>query len=284
MTCPECGAGGAVDDRFCETCGARLPDPRDRVEVDRPGVAGVSDRGRHHPHNEDALAVRVRPGARVAVLCDGVSSAPRPDLASAAAAEAAADVLAAALEAADGACDLAEALRSAAAAAQKAVAELTADLPSGPACTFVAAVVSGGSATVGWIGDSRAYWLPDGAPGVLLTADDSWLAHTIAAGADVAVAARDPRAHTITAWLGADAPTLDVHVTTVAPEGPGTLVLCTDGLWNYHEAPTALAAELPADAACDPLGAARALVAAALRRGGRDNITVAVLPLPEGAS
>ena len=161
------------------------------------------------------------------------------------------------------------------------MAELTAGLPSGPACTVVAAVVTEGSATVGWVGDSRAYWLPDGGPGALLTADDSWLAQTVAAGADAARAALDPRAHTITAWLGAGAPTLDVHVTTVPPEGPGTLVLCTDGLWNYHEAPDDLAAELPADAARDPLGAARALVAAALARGGRDNITVAVLPLPE---
>ena len=290
-TCTGCGAATTQADRFCGHCGARLPDRRDRVEVELPGVAGVSDRGYRHLHNEDALAVRVPAGARVAVLCDGVSSAPRPDLASSAAAEAAADDLTTALAATaydpdrrSAAVDAA--IRAAGAAAQAAVARLaaTAGLPSSPASTFVAAVVAAEAATIGWVGDSRAYWLPaDGGPAELLTADDSWLAETLAEGEmSAAHAARDPRAHAITAWLGAGAPALDVHVRAFAPDRPGILLLCTDGLWNYHEAPAELAAALPADARRDPLGAARALVAGALRRGGRDNVTVAVLPLQPG--
>lgn len=52
-------------------------------------------------------------------------------------------------------------------------------------------------------------------------------------------------------------------------------MLCTDGLWNDRESARALAAVLTVD----PCGAARELVAAALRCGGRDNITVAVVPI-----
>jgi serine/threonine protein phosphatase PrpC len=55
-------------------------------------------------------------------------------------------------------------------------------------------------------------------------------------------------------------------------------VLCTDGLWNYWERGTVRAA-LPRDPDDDPLTAARALVGAALRSGGEDNVTVAVLPV-----
>ncbi len=287
--CAGCGAAAGPDDRFCEECGVRRPDPRDRVEIVLPALAGISDRGLRHLHNEDALALRTvtrtgRDAVRLAVLCDGVSSAPRPDLASLAAVDAAAATLA---ELLDGGADpdpelaVAVAVEAAAHAAAAAVVDVraAAQLPHPSACTFVAAAVVGRTATIGWVGDSRAYWLPaDGAPGALLTVDDSWLVQTVTAGrmsADRAV--RDPRAHAITAWLGADV--VEVHLTALRPSVPGTLLLCTDGLWHDHGSPRALAAALTVDPAADPLGAARELVAAALRRGGRDNITVAVVPL-----
>lgn len=56
-------------------------------------------------------------------------------------------------------------------------------------------------------------------------------------------------------------------------------MLCTDGLWNDRESARALAAVLTVDPTVDPCGAARELVAAALRCGGRDNITVAIVPI-----
>ncbi|MDQ3153382.1 MAG: hypothetical protein M3R63_17285, partial [Actinomycetota bacterium] len=58
----------------------------------------------------------------------------------------------------------------------------------------------------------------------------------------------------------------------------GVVVVCTDGLWNYLDNVDELAAALPAEALEAPLHAARQLVEVALHRGGRDNITVAVLP------
>jgi serine/threonine protein phosphatase PrpC len=267
VRCASCGSPGRAGDRFCEVCGNRHDDPRDRVEVPGADLAGVSDRGYRHHHNEDALALRSLPAppgraaVRLAVVCDGVSSVPRPDLASAAAAGVALDRLAELLG--SGAGDPEEALVAAGHAATDAVAQLTAgtSLPRPSACTIVAAVVTGDHATVGWLGDSRAYWLPaDGGPIALLTRDDS------------------ASAHAITAWLGSGSPARDVHLATLRPTTPGALVLCTDGLWNLHDA-TSLAQALTTDPVDDPLGAARELVDSALARGGPDNVTAAVVPI-----
>lgn len=292
--CPGCGAEAGVGDRFCARCGTAWPDPFARLEIALPGAAGVSDRGLRHAYNEDALALRVLGSGQdaeavLAVVCDGVSSSSHPELAARHAVESGMDALALTLDAAHGRgpAEREIAVRAAAAAAGAAVTALVGDvgLPAAPACTFLAAVVVAGDATVGWIGDSRAYWLPaaGGDDGVRLTRDDSWFEETVAAGRmTAAAAAADRRAHGITAWLGADAAPRDVHVESLRPETPGTLVLCTDGLWNYWEQGTIRAAlPRPDD---DPLAAARALVGAALDSGGQDNVTVAVLPLPVPSS
>lgn len=109
-----------------------------------------------------------------------------------------------------------------------------------PACTCVSAVVTGPVFTVGWIGDSRAYWIPDdrALPAARLTEDDSWAARMVSAGLmSEAEAYADERAHAITGWLGADAVEVDPHVAAFQPDGPGVIVVCTDGLWNYAESP-----------------------------------------------
>jgi len=286
--CPRCAGPVGSRDRYCEECGTRVANQRDRVEVDVGIAAGVSDRGRRHHRNEDALALgglgSPRDGvtAGVAIVCDGVSSVSRPDEASEAAAQAAAEAMVAALRAGG---DPATATRTAVHAADKAVTELADDGLSArgaPACTFVSAVVTGGTVTVGWVGDSRAYWIPrsrTGSAPVRLTEDDSWLAQGLAAGTlTLPEAAADRRAHAITAWLGQDADDVAPHIVTVEPEGPGVVVVCTDGLWNHLDDVDELAAVLPAEALAAPLHAARELVEVALRCGGRDNITVAVLP------
>jgi serine/threonine protein phosphatase PrpC len=268
---------------------------RDRIELDVGVAAGVSDRGRRHHRNEDALALRdvgsglptgpgsARRGIAVAIVCDGVSSSARPDEAAGTAAEVAVETLVAALRAGD--CPAA-ATRAAIHAADSAVAGL-ADSHRGvgrgaPACTLVSAVVTADAVTVGWVGDSRAYWIPqahtDSTP-TRLTTDDSWLAQALAAGTlSPAQAAADRRAHAITAWLGEDAGQFEPHVVTIEPEVPGVVVVCTDGLWNYLDTVEELATALGSEALEAPLTAARRLVEIALHRGGHDNVTVAVLP------
>ena len=317
--CSACGTSTIGSDGWCEACG-RPFNPRDHVESDLGPVAMVSNRGLRHRRNEDSAALRVvrMPSgveAVVAVVCDGVSSSPRPDEASALAAETACATMAATLV--DG-CAPAKATTAGVAAAASAVARMPGAEEAGnaPACTLVSAVLTGDEITVGWVGDSRAYWLADpdsgaddpadgddtlpGAstraivdaytgfddatvvrrtPSALLTEDDSWATRMIALGAMTeAEAYADRRAHAIVSWLGADAGDVRARVTSVRPSGPGVLLLCSDGLWNYVSiAPTLAAMVLPA-AIEHPLDAARMLTGFALDRGGADNITVALIP------
>jgi serine/threonine protein phosphatase PrpC len=159
-------------------------------------------------------------------------------------------------------------------------AEKTQPTGEPPSCTYVSALTHGRSVTVGWIGDSRAYWLPADGGGDRLTDDDSWAGQMVTSGAMTeAEAERHPNAHVITGWLGADAPTLDPHVRTFTPDGAGVVLVCSDGLWNYLPEAAELAAAVPS-AASEPLNAARSLTRLALDAGGRDNITVVVIPFP----
>ena len=285
--CTGCGAQHFDADGYCETCGRSQPRPRDHQERALAGVCGVSDRGHRHHRNEDAFAVAAtsRPGgvpAVVAVVCDGVSSATRPDEASQAAADTASEYL---LEALESGSDPKSAMHAAIMAAAERVERLASEGPlepsrNSPACTIVSAVATEGEVTVGWVGDSRAYWFPDDRSGSeRLTLDDSWAARMVEAGLmSEAEAYADPRAHAITGWLGADAVEVEPHAVVFTPAVPGVVLVCTDGLWNYEESAPALAAVVPADARSQPLRAAQELVRFACARGGHDNITVAVLP------
>jgi serine/threonine protein phosphatase PrpC len=213
-----------------------------------------------------------------------VSSSRRPDEASLAAVQAAVRVLLAGVREDE---DLLEASKAAVAAAQQALAKL--DEPGSgdaPSATFVSAVLTHETATLCWLGDSRAYWLGSG-PGSeakRLTTDDSLAGEMVAAGLvseDDAMTL--PGAHVVTGWLGADASGTEPHVATFTPPGPGVLLLCSDGLWNYRPGAAELAELALPGALTDPLGTAGALVSFALEAGGMDNITVVLAPYPPTA-
>ena len=276
-SCAVCGAAlGEMRPEYCLGCGTRQPSARDHLEADLHCVAAASDRGRRHSRNEDAFAISVAPDGRIlAVVCDGVSTTARPDEASRAAADAGLAALLGAPGASSGA-DL-EAAYLAARHAVRAIPEEAEELRTGaPSCTFLAAVVNGGGVRVASMGDSRAFWLPQAGEPLILTADDSWAAEQILAGAMTTEAAQgDPRSHSITRWLGRDAePCWRPHDVAFSPQSPGRLVLCTDGLWNYADSATRLASIMPPGSPCS---AARSLVAWANAQGGQDNVTVVVL-------
>ncbi|GAA2478248.1 PP2C family serine/threonine-protein phosphatase [Streptomyces gobitricini] len=299
--CVACRAGRVDPDGYCENCGHAQPRERDHMEEELGAVAAVSDRGLRHHRNEDAFALSSTAlpdgsPAVVAIVCDGVSSATRPDEASAAAAAAANEALLASLPRGT---HPQTAMHDAIVAASEAVNALASghggqDGQDGdamehdphrhqnaPACTLVATVVANGLLVVGWVGDSRAYWVPDdrGGPPARLTEDDSWAAQMVAAGLmNEAEAYADERAHAITGWLGADAYEVEPHIAAFKPDRPGVVVVCTDGLWNYAEAAEDMARVVPPDAARRPLHSARVLVGHALDGGGHDNVTVAVVP------
>ncbi|MCX4908623.1 PP2C family serine/threonine-protein phosphatase [Streptomyces sp. NBC_00878] len=292
--CVACRAGQVDRDGYCENCGHAQPRERDHMEQELSAVAAVSDRGLRHHRNEDAFTVSstaLSDGspAVLAIVCDGVSSATRPDEASLAASRAANESLLAALPLGT---HPQQAMHDAILAASDAVNSLADRVTeahehqphvNAPACTLVGAIVTPSLLIVGWVGDSRVYWVPVDrtSPPARLTEDDSWAAQMVAAGLmNEAEAYADQRAHAITGWLGADAYELEPHTASFKPDRPGVVVVCTDGLWNYAEAAEEMAEVVPPDAADRPLHSAQVLVGHALDGGGHDNVTVAVLPFP----
>jgi serine/threonine protein phosphatase PrpC len=284
--CPFCSSPNVSADGYCESCGRRLPSKRDSTEFDLGLVAGVSDRGLRHRRNEDAMALaatELNTGpAAVAVVCDGVSGSPNADAAARAAARALARRLMAGLRGGE------DPVRACSAASESAREELVSlaltrhvSADDAPATTFVAATLTRRAITLCWLGDSRAYWLSAAPRSALrLTRDDSVAADMVDAGqATEAAALGMPQAHMLTRWVGADireAPNIAVF----EPPGPGALLLCSDGLWNYRPDAAELARlALPA-ALTDPLSAASMLIGFALTAGGMDNVTAVLAPSP----
>jgi serine/threonine protein phosphatase PrpC len=250
--------------------------------------AAVTDRGLRHPRNEDDVALTVdNVGGKpvyVMVVCDGVSSSQIPDTASATAAHAAEKALLAAAQ--SEAPDFKVATVEAILAAQHAVCALPfrKEGPKDPpATTIVTALISEGVATIGWVGDSRAYWFNETGGGIL-THDHSWVNEVVDAGEMTEEEAMHaPEAHAITQCLGMfgeddkeDIPTPSVVAFDLRPSC--RLLLCTDGLWNYAASTDAIA-ELMRQEADDPeaVGMCRVLVDYVLAQGARDNVTVALL-------
>jgi serine/threonine protein phosphatase PrpC len=138
--------------------------------------------------------------------------------------------------------------------------------------------------TVGWVGDTRAYWFTD-RDAELLTHDHSWVNEALARGeVKDADEVQGALAHTITKCLGplevGDEPAEvepDVRWRDLAERG--VIVLCTDGLWNYASKAEDLAAIFRATGPgneSDAVDVGRLLVNYALVRGGQDNVSVAI--------
>lgn len=272
-------------DGYCEQCGYKAASGRDHVEIDLGSLAGVTDRGRRHNRNEDAMALALTQTpagpAALAVVCDGVSTSQQPDEASLVAAEDALRVLTAEVRAGTSSVD---ALAAAIIAAQKAVGDMAQGSENAPATTIVCACVTADAVTIGWVGDSRAYWLPvDDSDARLLTHDDSVGAEMVAIGLLTETeAVGASQGHVLTRWLGADAENAEPHSASFEPSGPGAVLLCSDGLWNYQPSAARLADLAPAPALSNLARAAVRLVEFALDRGGEDNITAVLASFPPG--
>ena len=138
-----------------------------------------------------------------------------------------------------------------------------------------------GDVAIGHVGDSRAYRLRDGVF-EQLTPDHSLVGDLVRSGQlSPEEAENHPHRSVITRAVGTE-PTVDVETLTVAA-APGDLYLiCSDGLTDIVR--DEQIAELIRKADHDPDAAAEALVAAANRAGGIDNITVVLFEIVEGAA
>jgi serine/threonine protein phosphatase PrpC len=239
-------------------------DPVDEAAAQAPGAAALTRRGRDHHRNQDAAGVAGTPTRTDAVLTDGLSNTAASERA---AYRGAATGLAALTH--QPTLDPVTAIRHAYRAAATAI---TAGRVG--AATWLAARVvrdRPGEAVLsyGWVGDSRAYWLP--APGTgapeLLTTDHAVVYNPFGARADT---------DALTRWL---APYYrpELATDTRRVTGPGLLVLVTDGVWGQLAEPSRLAEALSPTAYTDPTLAATELADAARDRDPDDDTTVVVI-------
>ncbi len=142
---------------------------------------------------------------------------------------------------------------------------------SGMGTTMTVALVEEDLVAIGHVGDSRAYLIRDGSL-EQLTEDHSLVAELVRSGKlSPEEAESHPQRSVITRALGTD-PDVDVDTFSVETKPGDLFLLCSDGLTAMVDDETILA-EIERNRS-DLRSAAKALVRAANRGGGEDNITV----------
>ena len=142
---------------------------------------------------------------------------------------------------------------------------------SGMGTTMTVALVEDGRVVFGHVGDSRAYLIREGSI-EQLTDDHSLVAELVRSGRLTPEEAEaHPQRSVITRAVGTE-PDVDVDTFTIEPEDGDLFLICSDGLTDMVDDGTIIdAIERHRD---DLDEAAKALVGAANRVGGEDNITV----------
>jgi PPM family protein phosphatase len=245
-------------------------------------ACAVSDAGRVRKTNEDAFVAD--PEARLFAVCDGMGGHKAGEVASRLAVDAMAAFIRRSADDLDCSWPFGvdqslsvdgNRLRTAIHLANRHVfrtAESTDDY-RGMGATVVAALMTGSQVCIGHVGDSRLYVLADGTLD-LLTVDDSWA--TVLAQ-DPTLHAEDiahhPMRNVLTNVLGVR-DHVDIHLSERQLAPGDVLLLCSDGLHGVVDAETlrdVLAGISDVEAA------AQRLVAIAMERGSRDNVTALVV-------
>ena len=233
--------------------------------------ASATDPGRKRRQNEDAFVVR----PPLFAIADGMGGARAGEIASALAAGALTD----APPDGGGESRVRELIRE----ANRRVHQRASTDPStsGMGTTMTVALVEAdGRVTFGHVGDSRAYRLRNGRL-EQLTDDHSLVAELVRRGElSAADAEVHPQRSVITRALGTD-PDVDIDAFTVEPETGDIYLLCSDGLSDLVAGEGI--EEILRTFRNDLDAAARALVRAANRSGGDDNITTVLFQIVDGA-
>jgi protein phosphatase len=150
---------------------------------------------------------------------------------------------------------------------------------SGMGTTITVALVEDGHVAFGHVGDSRAYLIRDGRM-EQVTEDHSLVNELMKSGKlSPEEAEAHPQRSVITRALGTD-PDVDVDTFTIDAQTGDLFLLCSDGLTDMLDEAAIL--ELVERNRPDIDGALRALVKAANRSGGEDNITVVAFEIADG--
>jgi serine/threonine protein phosphatase PrpC len=151
---------------------------------------------------------------------------------------------------------------------------------SGMGTTMTVALVSDGNVVFGHVGDSRAYLIRDGKL-EQLTEDHSLVAELVRSGKlSPEEAETHPQRSVITRALGTD-PDVDVDTFSIETVPGDVFMLCSDGLTSMVEDDVILRTiEKNRD---NLQGTAKALIRAANKGGGEDNITVIFFEIGDDA-
>jgi protein phosphatase len=225
-------------------------------------TASLTDNGRKRRHNEDAYVAE----PPLFAVADGMGGAQAGELASSLAAAALKD----SQEPGGGGEERVDELIQ---QANRRVYERQSQDPavSGMGTTMTVALVEDGRVAIGHVGDSRAY-LIRGHSLEQLTEDHSLVAELVRSGKlSPEEAEGHPQRSVITRALGTD-PDVDVDTFSVETKPADLFLICSDGLTSMVDDET-IRAEVERNRD-DLKGAAKALVRAANKGGGEDNITV----------
>src|SRR5215207_1332556 len=193
--------------------------------------ASISDRGlsEKRPENEDSFLVLEERG--VYAVADGVGGAQAGDVAS----QMAVEILGEAFINQSADLDAEDVMRAAIERANGAIYQMATELPQldSMATTIVALHVYGNIATIGHVGDSRAYRLDHNGNLLRETNDHSVVEEEVRAGRMTPEqAAHHPSKNIISRALGAESD-VDIDLKTIMVEPGTTFLLCSDGITRH---------------------------------------------------
>ena len=235
--------------------------------------AGATDPGRVRRNNEDAFHIDAERG--IFLVVDGIGGQAAGEKAAALAVER----VRGRLERQTGATE--QRIREAITVANNAILDAARSNPEweGMACVLTLAVLENGSAVVGHVGDSRLYQIRRGDIRKI-THDHSPVGEREDSNElSEEDAMRHPRRNEVFRDVGSEPhepsdPNF-VEIQRIAFEPDSALLLCSDGLSD--QVPSAEIRAAVERNAGNPDAAARELIAAANRAGGKDNVTVLVI-------
>jgi serine/threonine protein phosphatase PrpC len=232
--------------------------------------AAATDPGRRRRHNEDAYVCE----PPLFAVADGIGGAQAGELASRLAATALRET------GADGADPRRHVDALIQEANRRVYERQTSDASaSGMGTTITVALLHDDMVWIGHVGDSRAYLIRDGEL-EQLTEDHSLVAELVRSGKlSPEEAETHPQRSVVTRALGTD-PNVDVDTFEVEARASDLFMLCSDGLTTMVDDGTILS-EIDSNRE-DLRTAAKALVRAANRGGGEDNITVVFFEVETG--
>ena len=234
-------------------------------------VGHATDTGKKRRRNEDEYVVE----PPLFAVADGMGGAQAGELASSLAAGAVRDDIS---ESGSGERHVAELIQEANRRVyQRSNEDATV---SGMGTTMTVALVEDGRVSFGHVGDSRAYLIRDRSL-EQLTEDHSLVAELVRSGQlSPEEAETHPQRSVITRALGSD-PDVDVDTFSIPAQEGDLFMLCSDGLTSMVDDETILSVVEKNRRDLD--SAAQALVKAANRGGGEDNITVVFFEIGDDA-